>query len=77
MEKILISLPSELAYKIKTYIPSRKRSQVIRRLLEQEIAKREKELYLIAKEAEKDKALNSEMSDWDITVGDGIEPETW
>jgi len=77
MEKILISLPSELAYKIKTYIPPRKRSQVIRRLLEQEIAKREKELYLIAKEVEKDKALNSEMSDWDITVGDGIEPETW
>jgi len=77
MEKILISLPNELAYKIKTYIPPRKRSQVIRQLLEQEIAKREKELYLIAKEVEKDRALNSEMSDWDLTSGDGIEPEAW
>lgn len=77
MEKILISLPNELAQKVKTYIPQRKRSRVIRELLEKEIAKREKELYLIAKEVEQDRALNSEMSHWDITAGDGIEPEAW
>ena len=77
MEKILISLPDDLVKRMKTVIPARKRSQVIKELLEVEIAKREGELFDCAKAVEKDEALNQEMAEWDTTTGDGIEPETW
>jgi hypothetical protein len=38
---------------------------------------KEKSLYLyeFALEVEKDEALNSEMEDWDVTIGDGIDLE--
>ena len=77
MEKILVSLPDDLVKRMKTVIPTRKRSQVVKELLEVEIAKREKELFDCAKAVEKDEALNQEMAEWDATTGDGIEPETW
>jgi hypothetical protein len=54
-------------------IPKRQRSKVIARLLENEIEKREQELYNAALAVEQDEELNSEMKDWDVTVGDGIE----
>ena len=77
MEKILVSLPDDLLRRMKTVIPARKRSQVIKELLEAEIEKREKELFECAQAVEKDDALNREMTEWDTTAGDGIEPETW
>ena len=77
MEKILVSLPDDLLRRMKTVIPARKRSQVVKELLEAEIEKREKELFECAQAVEKDDALNREMAEWDTTTGDGIEPETW
>jgi len=77
MERVLISLPDELAYRMKTIIPSRQRSQVIAKLLEGEVKKREKKLYQCALEVEADKGLNKEMDDWKVTSTDGIENETW
>ena len=77
MEKILVSLPNDLVKRMRTVIPARKRSQVINELLEREIARREEVLFQCALAVEKDEALNQEMTDWDITAGDGIEPETW
>ncbi|HOS06485.1 MAG TPA: hypothetical protein PLA81_09205 [Syntrophorhabdaceae bacterium] len=77
MEKILVSLPNDLVKRMRTVIPARKRSQVINDLLEREIARREEVLFQCALAVEKDEALNQEMTDWDITAGDGIEPETW
>ena len=77
MEKILVSLPDDLLRRMKTVIPARKRSQVIKELLEVEIEKREKELFGCAQAVEKDEALNREMAEWDATTGDGIESETW
>ena len=38
-----------------------------------EIKKREHKLYKEALAVEQDEELNSEMKDWDVTVGDGIE----
>ncbi len=61
MQKVLISLPDNLA-----------RSKIISELIEKEIKRREKSLYQCACEVEKDDALNREMEDWNITVGDGI-----
>jgi hypothetical protein len=45
-------------------------------LLEKEIQRREKDLYKCALEVEAGEKLNREMSDWDVTAGDGIEPES-
>ena len=77
MQKILVSLPEDLLNRMKTTIPPRKRSQVVKQLLEKEIRRREKALYECAVAVEKNKALNKEMAEWDATTGDGIEPETW
>ena len=77
MEKILVSLPDDLVRRMKTVIPARKRSEVVKELLEAEIEKREKELFECAQAVEKDDALNREMAAWDTTTGDGIDPETW
>jgi metal-responsive CopG/Arc/MetJ family transcriptional regulator len=77
MEKILVSLPSDLVKRMKTVIPARKRSQVVKDLLEQEIDRREEALFQCALAVEKDKTLNKEMAEWDVTIGDGIESEAW
>ena len=77
MEKVLVSLPDELVRRMRSMIPPRKRSEVIKDLLEKEVERREKALFECALAVENDEALNKEMEAWNITVGDGIEPETW
>ena len=77
MQKVLISLPDDLLARMRAVIPNRQRSRIIAGVLENEVSRREQELYDCAKDIEADKALNNEMSEWDLTVGDGIEPETW
>jgi len=77
MQKIIISLPEDLVNRMKTTIPARTRSQVVKELLEKEIRRREEALHECAVAVEKDEALNREMAEWEVTVGDGIEPETW
>jgi hypothetical protein len=54
-------------------IPPRQRSKVIAKLLEDEVKKREQELYQAALAVEQDEELNAEMREWDVTLGDGIE----
>ena len=77
MQKIIISLPEDLVNRMKTTIPARRRGQVVKELLEKEIRRREEALHECAAAVEKDEALSREMAEWDVTVGDGIEPETW
>lgn len=77
MQKILVSLPENLANRMKAVIPNRQRSKLIAELLEKEIKKREDELYACACAVEADEGLNTEMEDWDVTIGDGIESESW
>jgi len=77
MQKVLISLPSMLADRMKAVIPSRQRSKVLAKLLEDEVARREAALYQCAREVENDQDLNAEMEDWNTTTGDGINAETW
>ncbi|MFA5109770.1 MAG: hypothetical protein WC443_00025 [Desulfobaccales bacterium] len=62
---------------MKAVIPARQRSKVVADLLEAEVRRRERELYECALAVEQDEQLRAEMADWDISVGDGIEPETW
>jgi len=77
MQKILVSLPDDLATRMKQMILPRHRSRVIAKILEAEILKREQALYQCACEVEADSSLNNEMDDWEATAGDGIEPESW
>lgn len=77
MEKILISMPDQLAARMKASIPARQRSKVFTLLIEQEIERREKALYECALAVEQDAALQHEMKDWDITTADGLEDESW
>ncbi len=67
MEKVLISLPDELA----------QRTKVLAALLEKEVKQREKALYECACAVKADDTLQEEMAEWEITSGDGINNETW
>jgi hypothetical protein len=75
--KVLISLPDELAARMQAVIPARQRSRIIAALLEEEIRRRERELYECALAVEQDEQLNAEMAEWDVTVADGFEVESW
>jgi metal-responsive CopG/Arc/MetJ family transcriptional regulator len=75
--KVLISLSDNLYARMKAVIPARQRSKVVGELLEEEVRRREQELYECALSVEQDEQLRAEMAEWDVTVGDGIETETW
>jgi hypothetical protein len=75
MQKILISVPDNLAVRMRATLPARQRSSIIVHLIEAEVEKREHYLFECASEVEKDKVLRDEMDEWDITLGDGIENE--
>lgn len=72
MHKILISVPDNLACRLRAIIPHRMRSKIITHLIAEEIKRREDNLYACALEVEKNDLLNEEMKTWDITVSDGI-----
>jgi hypothetical protein len=77
MEKVLISMPAQLVARMRAVIPARQRSQTFTRLIAKEIEKREKALYECALAVEKDSALKEEMKDWDVTLQDGLDDESW
>lgn len=77
MSKVLISIPDKIASRMRASIPQRQRSKVIVHLIEKEIERREKALYECAAAVEKDYALQHEMKDWDVTLQDGLDDESW
>jgi len=77
MSKVLISMPDQLANRMRAAIPARQRSKVIAHLIEEEVKRREQSLYECASEVEKDSSLNDEMKDWDATLQDGLDDESW
>ncbi|MDF1828348.1 MAG: hypothetical protein P1U39_08735 [Legionellaceae bacterium] len=77
MSKILISVPDDIAVRMRAAIPQRQRSKVMVRLLETEIKKREKALYDCALAVEQDELLNDEMDEWAVTSQDGFNHESW
>ncbi|GEM_PF-297110 len=72
MQKVLISLPDQLAIRMRATIPSRQRSKVFTHLIEEEIEKRERALYECAVAVEQDMALHQEMDEWNVTINDGL-----
>ncbi|MHC1729478.1 MAG: hypothetical protein AB9866_26325 [Syntrophobacteraceae bacterium] len=71
--KVLISIPDPLYSRMMATIPARQRSKLIAQLLEGEVNKREQELYQATLAVDQDEELRTEMKDWDVTLGDGIE----
>jgi metal-responsive CopG/Arc/MetJ family transcriptional regulator len=76
-EKILISLPHDLAVRMRTYIAPRQRSKLIAGIIKEEVEKREQALYQSACMAEKDQTLNDNMKEFNITLNDGMTDEAW
>lgn len=70
-------MPDQLAIRMKAVIPARQRSKTFTHLIEKEIEKREKALYECALAVEKDFSLKKEMKDWDTTLQDGLDHESW
>lgn len=77
MRKVLVSIPEGLMDRMKAVIPARQRSKLLSKLLEDEVKRREADLYRCALEVENDKGLAAEMKEWDATAGDGIDDGTW
>jgi hypothetical protein len=77
MQKVLVSVPDDLVGRMKAVIPPRQRSKILTKLLEDEVKIRETKLYQCARKVESDQSLNAEMEDWNTTVGDGIDAESW
>ena len=77
MQKVLISMPNSILARMRAVIPDRHRSKFISDIVEKELEKREQILYQCALKVEQDKALNQEMEDWNVTVSDGIDNESW
>ncbi len=77
MQKVLLSLPEGLVSRMRALVPDRQRSRFITRLVEEELKRREEELYRIAREVEQDESLRVEMADWDVTAADGADHEAW
>ena len=75
MHKVLISIPDQLAIRMRAAIPARHRSQMIAGLIESEVEKREHFLYECAVAVENDSALRDEMDEWDVTLQDGLNDE--
>ena len=77
MTKMLLSIPDPLAARFRATTPTRQRSKIIVHLIEDEVKRREKLLYECALAVEKDSKLCEEMKEWDVTLMDGLNDETW
>ena len=77
MHKVLVSIPDSLIDRMKAVIPSRQRSKILSILLEDEVTRREADLYQCARDGENDKAVAAEMKEWDATIEDGMDDEMW
>ena len=71
--QVLVHLPDDLADRFKSTIPKRLRSAFIADLLDKAIPAHEDALFKLAMEVENDPGVSELESDWEVTVGDGLE----
>jgi len=62
--RVTLSLPDNLARQFLARIPSRQRSATVARLLEQELAERERDLAAACVAANEDSSLTREIEEW-------------
>lgn len=76
MAQILVHLPDDLVLRFRRLVPPRQRSRFVQRLLEEALPTSDDDpVYQAALAVERDEALNAEMADWDVTIGDGLEDQ--
>jgi len=71
--QVLVHLPDDLADRFKSTIPKRLRSAFIADLLSKAIPEQEDALFKLAMDVESDSGVSELESDWEVTVGDGLE----
>ena len=62
--RITLSIPDRVASRFQAAIPARQRSRLITRLLEQELAERDKALAAACWSANRDVPLQKEIDEW-------------
>jgi len=62
--RITVSLPDPLAERFLALVPNRERSSTVARLLERELASRERELEAACRAANADSVLAEEVAEW-------------
>jgi len=70
--RMTLSIPDEVAHRFQAAVPARKRSRIVTRLLEQELKERDNSLAVACRAANRDKALEKEIDEWQA-FEDGIE----
>ena len=70
--RITLSIPDVVARRFQAAIPARQRSRLVTRLLEHELSKRDDTLAAACRAANRDKALQREVDEWQ-SFDDGIE----
>lgn len=74
MSRVMFSLLKAVVGQMRAMIPLGERSQVMAKLLIQEIEQRESKLFLAAEELESSTGLQKEMEIWDSAFGnDGLD----
>ncbi len=71
--QVLIHLPDDLADRFKATVPKRLRSAFISDLLNKAIPEQDDALFKLAMEVENDPSILELESDWEVTMGDGLE----
>jgi predicted protein tyrosine phosphatase len=66
--RITLTLPDHLAKRFLVSVPSRERSATVARLLEQELAQRERDLEAACLAANADTALTANVEEWQALV---------
>lgn len=62
--RITLSIPDAVAYRFQLAVPPRQRSRLVTRLLEETLSKHEDSLAAACRAANRDKALEHEIDDW-------------
>ena len=73
--QVLIRLPTEVARRFRNAIPARQRSEFVRKLLEENLPDVDAQMHELALQAEAfDRANPEEVSEFDATLMDGLDP---
>jgi hypothetical protein len=69
--RMTLSIPDSVARRFQAAVPSRQRSRLVTRLLEQVLSERDDTLAVACRAANRDKALQHEIDEWQ-SFDDGI-----
>ncbi len=70
--RITLSIPDPLAQRFRATVRPRRRSSLVARLLEKELAKRDNDLAAACRAANRDKKLQREIDEWQ-EFDDGVQ----